>query len=452
MEKSGFFAERTNNFQPMPGAVLQRKCGCGSHSSSGECGECAKKKGSLQRKNESSAESSGVPSIVGDVLRSAGQPLDANTRAFMEPRFGRDFSAVRVHTDSRAADSARAVNARAYTVGNNIAFAAGRYAPRSQDGMKLLAHELTHTIQQGNGSRHLSGKLEMTGSSDPSEREADVVAQNVMRSGRVPAFNHTGISSMQRLPDNPFNPLGEPREEQPFGQRFGSTLPYREAHELSECMRIMGPDSGEYCREQVTGEGPTCPADKQSKRATASIQPVVVADDDGKNPTPTPPLASVHSIWGKCCMNFNILATKTIKKTSLKTIAIRPPVGGAATADETALFTAAGNTAGIQIICVDQFSRDGVTGKNVAGGGKTYDAATASPRIAVVSGVVSEVVAHEVGHAAGFLGHDANPTVMKPTGAHDSPNDTAVSKDVCTRARSGSAVTVGNDACCLNPS
>ncbi len=87
--------------------------------------------------------------IVQDVLNSGGgQPLDTTTRAFMEPRFGHDFSKVRVHTDNQAAESARAVNAQAYTVGRELVFEQGHYAPETSEGRKLLAHELTHVVQQ----------------------------------------------------------------------------------------------------------------------------------------------------------------------------------------------------------------------------------------------------------------------------------------------------------------
>jgi len=95
-----------------------------------------------------SRQGEGAP-IVNEVLRSPGQPLDGATRAFMEPRFGRDFGRVRVHTDERATQSARAVNALAYTVGRNIVFASGAFRPETSEGSLLLAHELTHTIQQG---------------------------------------------------------------------------------------------------------------------------------------------------------------------------------------------------------------------------------------------------------------------------------------------------------------
>ncbi|GMV48559.1 MAG: hypothetical protein NBKEAIPA_03383 [Nitrospirae bacterium] len=92
-----------------------------------------------------------APSIVQAVLASPGQPLDAATRAFMEPRFGHSFANVRVHSDDRAADSAHAVGARAYTVGPHIVL--GEQAPmHSSAGRHLLAHELAHTIQQGGQS------------------------------------------------------------------------------------------------------------------------------------------------------------------------------------------------------------------------------------------------------------------------------------------------------------
>ena len=90
-----------------------------------------------------------APSIVHQVLSSPGQPLDAATRAFFEPRFGYNFSAVRVHADGKAIESARAVNATAYTLGRDIVLGASQYQTATSPGMSLLAHELTHTIQQG---------------------------------------------------------------------------------------------------------------------------------------------------------------------------------------------------------------------------------------------------------------------------------------------------------------
>jgi outer membrane protein OmpA-like peptidoglycan-associated protein len=90
-----------------------------------------------------------APPMVHDVVRSPGQLLNPATRAFMEPRFGYDFSRVRVHADAKAAESAGALTALAYTVGQDVVFGAGQYQPNTSAGQQLLAHELSHTIQQG---------------------------------------------------------------------------------------------------------------------------------------------------------------------------------------------------------------------------------------------------------------------------------------------------------------
>lgn len=107
----------------------------------------------LQRKATADASTGkSAPPIVHDVLNSAGRPLDAGTRSSVEPRFGADFSDVRVHADGRAADSAAAVGARAYTVDRNIVFGAGEYAPDTSGGRQLLSHELAHVVQQRRGA------------------------------------------------------------------------------------------------------------------------------------------------------------------------------------------------------------------------------------------------------------------------------------------------------------
>lgn len=136
------------SFTPVRSGLLQRKCACGgTPGPTGECESCRKKR--LQRAAiHPSSFSSKTPPIVHEVLRSAGQPLNSETRAFMEPRFGYDFGRVRIHTNARAAESAREVSALAYTVGENVVFGRGQYAPHSSTGRALLAHELTHVIQQ----------------------------------------------------------------------------------------------------------------------------------------------------------------------------------------------------------------------------------------------------------------------------------------------------------------
>lgn len=185
---------------------------------------------------------------------------------------------------------------------------------------------------------------------------------------------------------------------------------------------------------------------------TACIQPVVIADDDGKNPTSAPSFAQVTAIWSKCCIDYTINAVKTVAKTAYKTL--EESATNVPSTEEKDLFKDAGASNCIQVFVPQTFSQGATTGKQISGGGGTYDAGTANPKIVVVEGAVSEVVAHEVGHASGYQSHDANNTVMKPTGKFDSPNATAVSSDVCTKARVGTVLTKAGAAkdCCINPS
>ncbi len=134
---------------------IQRKCSCG-----GTCDKCKagqdEEHEAIQRKPATRGGSGPIPatSAVHNVLHSPGQQLDPAARAFFEPRFGFDFSHVRVHADPTAAASARALGARAYTVGHQIVLGSEPYAPTSAEGARVLAHELTHVVQQSNASRN----------------------------------------------------------------------------------------------------------------------------------------------------------------------------------------------------------------------------------------------------------------------------------------------------------
>jgi len=206
--KSGFVlqpkmpaAKAELSFTRAPARILQPKCACGGEVvAGGECAECRNKR--LQTKlavnqpgdrfeNEAdrmadvviqggkqapvlsdgslgalhcdepvtSSASTSAPPIVHEVLGRSGHPLDSSTRAFMEPRFGHDFGNVRVHFDARAATSARSVNALAYTVGHDIVFSDGAFAPDGPSSRSLLAHELTHVVQQS-GAHTAQGQLQ----------------------------------------------------------------------------------------------------------------------------------------------------------------------------------------------------------------------------------------------------------------------------------------------------
>jgi Domain of unknown function (DUF4157) len=190
--------DRSQGWQPMSlsslsqGGILQRKCACDSTGAAGTCGECQGKEGTMlqtklsigspddryereadrvadqvmsmsansiasrtppriQRFTGASAGQSDMiaPASVDRVLSSPGKPLEPGLQQYMGQRFGHDFSRVRVHTGAEAARSARDINANAYTVGHNVVFGAGQYAVGTDDGQKLIAHELTHVIQQG---------------------------------------------------------------------------------------------------------------------------------------------------------------------------------------------------------------------------------------------------------------------------------------------------------------
>ncbi len=163
-------------------------------------------------------------SPVHDVVASGGgTPLDARTRSDMEARFGgQDFGDVRVHTDSAAHDSARAVNAHAYTVGHNIVFQRDRYDPASEQGRVTLAHELTHVVQQRSGpvdGTDSGGGIKVSDPSDRFERAAVDNASRVM-SMPSPAVQREAAPAegeedeMQKMPaDLPLQREGDEEEE-----------------------------------------------------------------------------------------------------------------------------------------------------------------------------------------------------------------------------------------------
>lgn len=133
----------------MPDPTIQRKCAaCGTK---GEpCQRCQAEQGQIiQRKVGAPFNSIPSADSVSSISHLApGRPLAPSTRAFFEPRFGADFGRVRIHTDPKATESAQAVNALAYTLGNNVVFNAGQFQPESRAGQQLLAHELAHVVQQ----------------------------------------------------------------------------------------------------------------------------------------------------------------------------------------------------------------------------------------------------------------------------------------------------------------
>ena len=191
---------------PSRGALIQRKCACDESGGQGaKCDECSGEGLNLQRRAAGPAAPAKVPAIVKRVLSSPGDSLDNDARVQMESRFGHDFSRVRVHTDAPAAESARAVNALAYSVGQQIVFGSNQYAPGSETGKRLLAHELAHTIQQGEVGA-VPNSLTISNSADSRERDADAAADAAVGQDKVVApLRNTGNTGplLARTPDDP---------------------------------------------------------------------------------------------------------------------------------------------------------------------------------------------------------------------------------------------------------
>jgi len=169
--------------------MLQRK----SATRSGESSES-------QGKTRPAPAGRGLASSTHRVLNSPGESLDSQTRDFFEPRFHHDFSRVRVHTDGEAAASARAISASAYTVSQHMVFDSGKYQPHTRQGRELMAHELTHTIQQDQAAT-AGGQLALGDPADESEREAGRVASVAVNEGPV-AIRAQRPLSVQRQPNS----------------------------------------------------------------------------------------------------------------------------------------------------------------------------------------------------------------------------------------------------------
>ena len=125
----------------MPEPFIQRKCK-----------ECEEEENKVQRKESTGAATPAITPAVEQALQSTGQSMDKPTRSFMEERFGYDFSNVQIHNDLLAHQSATDINALAYTNNNHVVFGAGQYQPDTTGGKQLLAHELTHVVQQQSNS------------------------------------------------------------------------------------------------------------------------------------------------------------------------------------------------------------------------------------------------------------------------------------------------------------
>jgi Domain of unknown function (DUF4157) len=203
--------------------------------------------GTLVRRHapESTASSADpVPPIVRRVLGSPGQPLDAATRHFMEPRLGGDFSSVRLHTDPEAATSARALGARAYTFGRHVVVGSGNISVQTPEGRGLLAHELVHVLQQQPLAPAEAG--EVGDPFDACEREAEAAVHAIETSRPGPDSPHPVVTASTRRT----NPAIHRQVLEEFVAGFVGRVPLRlrSPAEMMTKRRALTPDEVAYAK------------------------------------------------------------------------------------------------------------------------------------------------------------------------------------------------------------
>lgn len=250
-----FQAHTEHNPTPEQKGSLRRTCAC-----DGGCSSCQKESLALRRPISMAVPTADVPPIVHEVLGSAGQPLDGPTRAFFEPRFGHDFSRVRVHTDEKAVESARLVNARAYTVGDNVVLGSEQN-PSSSSTRRLLAHELTHVVQQSNSAP--ASPLTISAPSDRNERQADQAASDIADRG-LPFAGVPVLPQASLMRDFALEPPAEvPEQRELTRAQIREAIRFNRASYNEESIRLI---------QDVVGVEQTGTFDEDTVRAVASMQ------------------------------------------------------------------------------------------------------------------------------------------------------------------------------------
>src|SRR5215467_4914102 len=219
----------------------------------------------IQRQADDTLPAKAPPYTFADrVPASGGRPLDPGTRDFMERRFSHDFSSVRIHTDEEAAESAKSVNALAYTAGLDIVFGRGRYAPSTFDGGRLLAHELTHVVQQSGGEASPDAVL---------QRQAGDATQTSITPAFAQALSDPELDQQVNSVRNQLNTL-TPSDDLYSGARENlGTLEAEVSRRNLQTLTDQGPDIdpgnelfGRYCGARQTAEsmGVSLPEDPEA--------------------------------------------------------------------------------------------------------------------------------------------------------------------------------------------
>lgn len=247
----------------------------------------------MKRAHEHDSGNRAAPPLVNEVITSPGQPLDLSTRQFMESRFGHDFSGVRVHADAKASDSARQIEALAYTAGRDIVFAAGRYEPATAAGRHLLAHELAHVVQQtGGGSGAIQRQPDPSMESDfqlPPFRPTD------LREEASPLLaSALGSTTVDRFPTGSAEIPKEGEDALRYAARqilyFIRKYPLSTVHIAGHTDRVgkdeknltLGQDRADAVKAFLEGEG--VPAGLLSTESKGESEPVVPTKNEQPEP------------------------------------------------------------------------------------------------------------------------------------------------------------------------
>ncbi len=290
---------------------IQRKCS--------ECEEEVRRQPIAEAENLRMKRAPGAAPEIGPVmqarlggLRGSGRPLPPSTRGFFEPRFGYDFSQVRVHTGDPSANLARSINARAFTVGRDIVFGEGEYAPEKGTGRKLLAHELTHTVQQASPGSLATAKLQRTigdGHDLTSPRFAgDPELEGVFDDERLLAIGSRGqaVEKVQQALIDAGFPLPQFGPDGIFGQETKRALEdFQRASGLTgrDVDGIVGPVTMGLLDGRFTGTTPP--------QLTPPTTPPVPTTPPGTPPPPPPPQKEHRFTFGCGDKSFNIVLRQT---------------------------------------------------------------------------------------------------------------------------------------------
>jgi hypothetical protein len=269
-----------SSFMPTITPVIQRACAACEHD----------KEQTAQRK-ETGAATGGftAPPSVSRAISRSGNALDSNAKTFMESRFNRSFDNVQVHTDSDAASSARDISARAYTSGNHIVFGEGQYQPNSEGGRHLLAHELTHVVQQSDTIQ----RAEMCDANGYCWNEPD----QIQTSGPNASYSPSQTSG----PNASYSPsqTSEPNASYSPSQTSGLNASYSPSQTSGPNASYSPSQTSEpnasYSPSQTSGPNASYSPSQTSESATTTSPTT-----DSQNPVPNPRVAIANSKYGQC--------------------------------------------------------------------------------------------------------------------------------------------------------